>query len=183
MRLRTARQQRRVAHAIAGRWHETIQAYPLDWPLPLWMARAGWTVAGVEHLAALAWQAVPNRSAVEGRSDRRHAAMNLLMTATEIMSGGWALPEALSWAAVLLGTTMTQWGQGDVPATRLPGWLPLLPVTIDDLTPWRSTLEPLAPLAWAAGLSPTEAAAHAAAGTLDETNLRLLAGLRGQSVP
>lgn len=78
--------------------------------------------------------------------------------------------EALAWVAVFAG-----YPAGGIEAARsfaADSWRPLLD--------WRSAVPvEIAPLAWAAGLTPQEARDRQVAGTLTEAGLRTMAGLRG----
>lgn len=149
------------------------------------MVASGWTAATVNRVVGLADHALATGTALgswaTGRADetsaRTFAGERLRTQITGLIGCGAPLPRALEWAAMISGAPtedlLTAPGLGDEDV----GAAGVLPERW--LTAWEDAAGPLAPLAWAAGLTPHEARARRAVGTLDPEALRTLAGLRG----
>lgn len=151
-----------------------------------------WTAAHVRRLAELVDHAATFRTGIAvsappawGATDRhavrrQYLAMQLARHASAVAKAGHLTPdEALGWTAVAAGAEHYRgevWADGQIAhaADGQPA-----PVAI-----WHAAgLAGLAPLAFAGGLTVTEAVQQHATGTLHAETLRALAALRGYRLP
>lgn len=158
-------------------------------------AQDGWTTTTIERVEALAAFAVEHRTGVgsifadhvEPEDRRREAFAWLEEVGTRLLRTG-CLPrtEILGWIEAAAAAPLFEQGVSAVRTlvTRREDGHPARVNQPTAMSAWRWQIPAdLAPLAFAAGLTPTEARVRAAAGTLTADGLRTLAGLRGWRFP
>jgi hypothetical protein len=105
-------------------------------------------------------------------------AEQLLLCGSLICKAGYRIPETLPWLAVIAGAPAMVWDSlyKEVMKAGNPDYVGVFRT-------WRALDSRLAAVAWAAGLSPLEAADELDAGTLTEDRSTMLASLRGFQIP
>lgn len=147
------------------------------------LIEAGWTpncYAAIRRLAEHA-ATLGNPIAIRTPDDPAQVAAERMTDNAEwAADDGIPFAEVMPWLALVTATADRQ--ESIRLRSSIRNWAEDRPENVPCGT-WTYRVGPLGALAWAAGLSIEEASLAAAAGTLDETRLRTLAGLRGWRLP